>query len=218
MRFEHAEPDLTAQAASAVVLRLQERLVHRYCEIWDEGTARRLVPGLEALGATVEDRILLMEAPPAGVVTARGFQSPVEEADGCDLDSLYLEWLMCEEIFAADPELTRTAMRARSIRFDTIPTLAWCVRDDDGTPVAMAHLMEGDDGSAMIEDVYCTPALRRRGFGAACVHAAVRAARDAGRDPVFLPTDVAGPAPDFYAALGFRRGEVITRVLLRSPA
>jgi GNAT superfamily N-acetyltransferase len=211
VRFERADSSIGAEEFFAVVDRLQEGLPHRYCEIWDEAMASRLEPGLEALGAEVEDRILLMEAPLS--VELSGKEVAVEEVDWRSLAALYEEWLLTDEAIARDADLLAMLMAARELRFQAVPSSAWAVRAE-GRVVAMTHLM--DEGSfAMIEDVYCNSEFRRRGFAGACVRAAVSAARSLGRDPVFLPTDVDGPAPEFYAALGFRRGEVVTRVLLR---
>ncbi len=67
---------------------------------------------------------------------------------------------------------------------------------------AMA-LRVGDGAVQMVEDVYTTPARRRRGLGSALVRTAVANAYAAGAELVFLPTDVGGDAARLYASLGF---------------
>ena len=214
VRFEHADDAITARELAAVVDRMQAGGAHRYCEIWDEGLARRLEPGLEALGAEIEDRILLMAAPAAAPAPRPG-AAVAEPCDWRELGALYEEWLRTEDEIVRDPALLEMLLWAREHRLRSVPSRAWCVRDPDGSgaPAAMTHLM-AHEGHGMLEDVYCTERHRRRGFAGACVVAAVAAAREDGLEPVFLPTDVDGAAPVFYETLGFTRGEVVTRVVL----
>jgi GNAT superfamily N-acetyltransferase len=197
VRVERAAPDLTAAVLSASVNRLQGRLPQRRIEIWHEGETERLLPGLEAAG-WAHDAILLMDhrgavpAPPAIVADA----TPAE------LEPLRAEWIRDEWRDARDVDrVVADVARGDSRLREAVPWRAFCVRDG-GRAVAMAWVLGGGD-PLMVEDVYVTPSHRGRGLGAAVVCAAVAAARGAGAELVYLPTDANGQAQHFYRRLGF---------------
>jgi ribosomal protein S18 acetylase RimI-like enzyme len=74
----------------------------------------------------------------------------------------------------------------------------------DGAIAAHCELYVGPDGVAQVEDVNTAEAYRGRGLASACVMRAVRDARDAGADLVFLYADANDWPQHLYTKLGFR--------------
>jgi RimJ/RimL family protein N-acetyltransferase len=76
---------------------------------------------------------------------------------------------------------------------------------DVGERVAFAGSVDAGPADGRIGIVYTVPAHRRRGYAAALVAAAVREQLAAGKQRLFLTTDVANPTSNaLYARLGFR--------------
>lgn len=92
---------------------------------------------------------------------------------------------------------SRAALMAAVVRVRWFAVLA------DQRIVARCALI-GDVGAvAQVENVYTDPAHRGRGLAGGLVAHAVREARAAGAEVVFLRTDASGPAQRLYRRLGF---------------
>jgi ribosomal-protein-alanine N-acetyltransferase len=79
---------------------------------------------------------------------------------------------------------------------------------EDEAPVGMI-LMRIAAAEAEVLTVAVVPAARRRGVGAALIHAALEAARQAGAEAAFLEVGADNPeASRLYAKLGFRAAGV----------
>jgi GNAT superfamily N-acetyltransferase len=196
--LNRAVDDLTAEVLSAAVRRLGREQI----DVWDAATAERLRPGLEALGWDAQT-FALMAAPEGSQAPAAAVA--VVEVEPAELAMLREQWLLERPPFDSDEELLEQVLHGDRLLVAATPTRGFGVRDETGPGevVSMALLMGGADGTAMIEDVYTTPSRRRQGLGSAVVLAAADAGRAMGCDLVYLPTDAAGPAHDFYRRLGF---------------
>lgn len=76
--------------------------------------------------------------------------------------------------------------------------------EDDERPVSMAVSSHDPPASPRISGVYTPPALRRRGYAAACVSAVSASLLDAGHQRVLLFTDLANPTSNrVYQRIGF---------------
>ncbi len=75
----------------------------------------------------------------------------------------------------------------------------------DGKPVSMAVAMAPSATGIRINLVYTPPAMRRRGYAAACVAALSQLQLDAGRAFCSLYTDLANPTSNsVYRRIGYR--------------
>jgi GNAT superfamily N-acetyltransferase len=91
----------------------------------------------------------------------------------------------------------------------------WFVAPAEGEPASACRLFRAG-GIAQVEDVATLEAQRERGYAKAIVLAAVKAARDAGDETVFLTADAADWPQLMYAKLGFETVGELT-VLRRRP-
>ncbi len=76
---------------------------------------------------------------------------------------------------------------------------------DDGGPVAFAGWTDAPPDAGRVAPVYTPPHARGRGYATALVAALSRALLDAGRQRLFLITDLANPVSNsIYAKIGYR--------------
>ena len=76
----------------------------------------------------------------------------------------------------------------------------------DGTPIAYGACGAAPNGAGMIEDLYTTPSMRRRGVGTGLIAAFVDRLRAAGCHTIFLGALAHDQPKRLYARLGFRPG------------
>jgi predicted GNAT family acetyltransferase len=123
-------------------------------------------------------------------------------ADSADV-TVITEWIGG---FASDAKLPasnreRLPDRARSL-VDAGRAFLWEVA---GEPVSMAALQGPTPNGIRVSMVYTPPALRRRGYAAACVAAVSRHALASGRRFCTLYTDLANPTSNgIYRRVGYR--------------
>jgi GNAT superfamily N-acetyltransferase len=206
VRVELAAPDLDAERLERAAVRLQARLPLQRIEVFDEATARALVPGMRERGWSAPRSVLMGwdgGEPPAAPA--------VEEVPYRAVEHLRAEWLRGDP-WAPDLE---QALAADRLTFATTPTRAFAVVDH-GRPVAYGLLVDlGDTG--LVEDVYTASSARGRGLGAAVVHRLVYESRAAGHADTELAKPAAGQARPLYERLGFARLGSVHR-FLRPPA
>jgi GNAT superfamily N-acetyltransferase len=200
---------LDADAAEALVERVQAGLPHRRLEVADETVGERLAPVLAGRGWDAA-RLLLMgrdgQAPPPEAAKV------AEEVPYGHVRGLRAEWIRTEPWAAGDEELIAQVIAADELLLSSSPTRAFAVFEQ-GLPVAYCLLLESGDGAGMVEDVYTTPDARGRGLAAAVVAHALSASRAEGHDAVFIPTDAGGRARALYERLGFRPLGVVHQFL-----
>ncbi len=205
VRVEVAAPDLDPARLERAVERLQAQLPLHRVEVFDEATGQRLVDGMRERGWSVP-RSLLMGwnggDPPAAPA--------VEEVPYAAVERLRAEWLSSDGT-APDEETLAQGLAADRLTFSTTPTRAFAAIRA-GTPVAYGLLLDLGR-TALVEDVYTTPAARGAGLGAAVVHRLVWEGRAGGHADTVLATDAAGRARELYARLGFTRLGAVQRFL-----
>jgi GNAT superfamily N-acetyltransferase len=201
VRVEAHAPGLSAaEVADAVERRFADR-DYRNVEVLDEATGAALAPGLEAAGFRTSRHLLMgleRDPPPAA--------APVDEVEPDTVLPLRAESVRAlpegnEALVAALLGWERERARVTRAR-------AFCARGADGRPVSMCLLMATPHATE-VENVYTTPALRRRGLAHAVVARAVAEAPDDGC--TFLFTAAGGSAQHLYGRLGFRRTGLVHR-------
>lgn len=202
VRVEVPAPDLTADALADQADRLQRSLPQRRIEIFDERTAHQVTADLIASGWQLDRSVLMAFEGPA----PEGGDIAVEEVPYDIVAPLREEWLRGGPWGSTSDVLEQAAEGDRRM-FTATPTRAFTAERR-----SYALLLEGD-GTAMIEDVYTTPAERGRGLAGAVVARLVAEAQAGGADLVFLATDADGLAQHLYARLGFRPLGVVHRYL-----
>jgi GNAT superfamily N-acetyltransferase len=200
------------------VERLQAHLPLQRVEVFDEATAARLGPRMDARGWSLQ-RSVLMGCEPGGgerVPRGGGGESPtapaVEEVPYAAVEKLRAQWLRSDGA-AGDEGALAQGLAADRLTFSRTPTRAFAAIRA-GKPVAYGLLLDLGD-TALVEDVYTTPEARGAGLGAAVVHRLVWEGRAGGHDDVVLATDAAGRARGLYSRLGFVRIGAVQRFLRR---
>jgi ribosomal protein S18 acetylase RimI-like enzyme len=172
-------------------------LRHRVIWVADVVQGERLAPGLARLGYRVDRNVVMVHAREPDRWTD-------DRAEELDLESAKAMWFVSH---LEDPDHHNTVDVAQRLAdfLEVLVENAGCrffgVRVD-GDAVAGAQLMV-IDGVAQVEDVVTLTAHRGQGFARAAVLAAVRAARDAGGDLVYLGADDEDWPKHMYAKLGF---------------
>jgi GNAT superfamily N-acetyltransferase len=189
--------DVSADAVEALAEEHQRALAHRRVTVDDEAVGRRLAPALAARGWALHRMVLMGRD---GTLAPPGAAAFAEEVPYGHVRALRDEWIRSEPWAVGDAVVAQAHAADRRL-FGGTPTRAFAAFED-GRPVAYALLIDGGrDG--MLEDVYTTPEARGRGLGTAAIAAVLHAARAAGHEAVFVPTDADGRARDLYARLGF---------------
>jgi len=171
-------------------------LAHRVLWIEDLAGAQRLAPRFAGLGYRVDRNVVLVHA-------REPDRRPDGHAEEIDVASAkrfsYAANLESEEI----AERTDAQMLAdfRDVLAERVGARFFGV-GVDGEVVSGCELYRLGD-IAQIEDVYTLTPHRGRGFARAAVLSAVRAARDAGADLIFLGADDEDWPKHLYAKIGF---------------
>ncbi|HEX4692888.1 MAG TPA: GNAT family N-acetyltransferase [Solirubrobacteraceae bacterium] len=207
VRVEVPAPALDAERLERAVERLQARLALQRIEVFDEETATRLRHDMDARGWWLQRSVLMGwdagEPPPA---------PEVEEVPYAAIEKLRAEWLR-SDVVAGDEEALAQGLAADRLTFSRTPTRAFAAIRA-GRPVAYGLLLDVGD-TALVEDVYTTPAARGAGLGAAVVHRLVFEGQAGAHADTVLATDAAGRARGLYARLGFARIGAVQRFLRR---
>jgi predicted GNAT family acetyltransferase len=152
-----------------------------------------------APGAVVAERIYQLDA----VVPVTGVAGSLERATVADRD-LLVDWLERFTIEALGPADRASLERTVDIRLASgvAGYFLWRV---DGDPTCLAACSGPTPSGIRIGPVYTPPALRRKGYGSACVAALSQRCLDGGRRLCFLFTDLANSTSNsIYQAIGYR--------------
>lgn len=183
-------------AADADEVQGRAGLEHRHLVLENATHGERLAPSLGGIGYRIDRNVVMAHlrepdrwiddrAEEIDLPTAIGFSAAAgrESSDPAE---------------AADAQMLADFRRVLAER---VSARFFGVRVD-GEVVAGCELYPSGD-VAQIEDVYTLTPYRGHGFGRAVVLAAVRAAREAGADLVFLGADDEDWPKQMYAKLGF---------------
>lgn len=188
---------ITSDAVAAEADSAHGSLGHRKLSYIDDGReARRLVPGLMALGYRAERLVTMIQAREPD----RRNDDLAEEA-GADEIGSFLVRVNREADGGAHASGAEMLSAFRHVLAERAGGRFFVVRSE-GEIVAIAELYPSHD-VAQVEAVYTLEGYRGRGFGRAVVLAASRAGRHAGADLVFLNADDEDWPKELYAKLGF---------------
>jgi len=200
--YEHNQLFVTAPVAAASVVAEADRLLrrrrHRYVTALDGDVARRLTPGLLAAGYREEGTVVMvLTAAPhrleaTSVVVERVPLEDLRDADARAWDERYPD---------LPADIVTQLFERRTVTAAACDLSTHVVRADGGI-VAWCNLYRAGH-EAQVESVNTLPRWRRRGFARAVVLDAVKAAREAGCELVFLVADRDDWPRDFYERLGF---------------
>jgi ribosomal protein S18 acetylase RimI-like enzyme len=202
------EPSGVAEIA-AEADRLQAGLEHRRVNVDDEELGRQLEGGFAERGWRTE-RLLVM----AHRGRATGSKLEVQELSGPELETAWAEGVRGEP-FGNDEDVVRQLVDHRHAVAAAVPT-RYFAAIVDGRPVSYCELY-AHGGTAQIESVATIEAHRGRGLARAVVLKALREARLAGNDLVFLVADADDWPQHLYRKLGFEAIGLNYR-FLRTPA
>jgi len=171
-------------------------LEHRAIWVVDVAQGERLSPGLASLGYEIDRNVVMVHAREPDVWND-------ERAERIDLVSAKRFYVTAHLEGHADAEVADAQMLAdfRDVLVEHADVRFFGARVD-GEVVAGCELYRLGD-VAQVEDVYTLAEHRGRGLARAAVLAAVRAARGAGADLVFLGADEEDWPKHMYAKLGF---------------
>jgi GNAT superfamily N-acetyltransferase len=218
VRIEVAAPELDAERLERAVERLQARLPLQRVEVFDEATAARLAPDMDARGWSLQRSVLMACERSADERAAQGsggeppLSASVEEVPYAAVETLRAQWLR-DEGAAEDQEALAQGLAADRLTFSRTPTRAFAAILA-GKPVAYGLLLDLGE-TALVEDVYTTPEARGAGLGAAVVQRLIREGQAGGHDDTVLATDAAGRARGLYTRLGFVGIGAVQRFLRR---
>ena len=169
---------------------------HRQIYVREVEQGRRLMPGLEALGyATDRDVTMLHTREPD-----RWIDAMAEEVDLATAKRFYVSANREAEdgVHGADAQMLADF---RDVLVERVDTRFFGARVGGEVVAGCELYMLGDD--AQVEDVFTLRAHRGGGLARAVVLAAVRAAREAGAQLLFLFADDEDWPKQLYAKLGF---------------
>jgi GNAT superfamily N-acetyltransferase len=208
VRVEVAVPGLDAERLERAAVRLQAGVPLHRIEVFDEATARALVPGMRERGWATSRSVLMGWDGGAPPLAPR-----IEEVPYAAVERLRAEWLRTDAA-AGDEEMLAQGLAADRLTFSRTPTRAFAAIRA-GKPVAYGLLLDLGE-TALVEDVYTTPEARGHGLGAEVVHRLVFEGRAGGHEDTVLATDAAGRAREPYARLGFTRLGAVQRFVRRT--
>jgi GNAT superfamily N-acetyltransferase len=172
-------------------------LAHREVLVDDDGEGRRLAPGMIALGYEADH-----------LVTMTMIREPdrwndhlADEVDFVTIRPSLEEVGRRQPRGKDDPDAVRMLADYRGELAETLGCRFFATRVDGR--IASTCELYMLDGVAQVEDVNAFDEHRGRGLGRAVVLRAVRAAREAGCDLVFLSADDADWPKHLYGKLGF---------------
>jgi GNAT superfamily N-acetyltransferase len=198
IRVEDDGGGLAADALRAEADRRLGDLSHRRLEVWDAALGRRLRADLHDLGWAVERLVVMRHE---GELPALRRPAAVEEVDVAVSRDLREEWLRDGTWGDRGQDAVTAFLVMEEHVLARLPSRAFVVFAG-GRPAAYARLRVSDRG-AEVEDAYCSPAHRDRGYASACVARAVREARAAGAEDVWIAADDEDWPKRLYARLGF---------------
>jgi GNAT superfamily N-acetyltransferase len=118
-------------------------------------------------------------------------------------DLMILDW---NEAHARRPlkpgeDVAREMWRAKKRKRPPVQNWFAC---DGERAVAYLNSWEGVDGVGQVEDLFCHPDYRKRGFATALLHHCVRESRAKGAGPVVIVADPTDTPKNIYARMGWR--------------
>jgi GNAT superfamily N-acetyltransferase len=171
-------------------------LAHRKLQVEDEAVGERLRAELPP--EWLRQRLLVMALR----------RAPEREPDVSvvsEVDEQRLRPVRAAELarypWSREPEVQRQLLDAKLLIARRVETRFFAVLED-GVPVSWADLYLAD-AVAQIEDVTTVESHRNRGLASAVVAAAIRKAREAGAELVFLLADEDDWPKELYRRLGF---------------
>ena len=171
-------------------------LAHRRIWVQDLSQAERLAPGLAGLGYRVDRNVVMVLAREPDVWT----NDRAEEVDLGSAKTFYERVnLASEEI--DDPAVAKELADYRGVLAERIGARFFGARVGGDVVSGCELYQEGE--IAQVEDVATLAEHRGRGLARASVLAAVRAARGAGAELIFLGADYEDWPKHMYAKLGF---------------
>jgi ribosomal protein S18 acetylase RimI-like enzyme len=188
--------DATAKQLVAETDRLFERFTHREIVVLDEPVGSRLAASFGRDGWEVDRLVFMVQRREPD----RGSVVTVEE---CTFEEVYP--LMLETNLASHGGMTKEAAETNAVVrrvFVDVTGARFFVVRVDGVLAGFGELYV-HEGVAELDDVHTLERFRRRGIARAVVGHAVREAREAGADLVFLIADDANWPKELYAKLGF---------------
>ncbi|GAB4051526.1 GNAT family N-acetyltransferase [Catellatospora paridis] len=212
----HAD-DLRNVSDTAERLLAAEGCMHRSIVVHDERPGDLLAPQLLDTGHLHERDVLMRhdgqaaDRPADTAVTVD--EIALDELRDSDRDT----WQT--RLPQASAEVIEQLVDRRVTRLRAAPQVTFLgVRDENDRVVAHADLyLDAAAGIAQIEDVQTRPAHQGRGLARAVLDTALRRARHAGCDLVFLEASADDWPRRFYARLGFRE-IAVAHLFTRLPA
>ena len=195
LRVETSEaPDAAALAASAD--RHLGALSFRAIVVHHPAVAEALAAPLLADGYRERHELLMLLGPAPAAPVELPFE--IEEVDAKAVSASRVaaarELLGSEQVGAQLASRDALIAAATDVRSFAVPA---------GGTIAARCQLYGSGAAMQVENVYTDPGHRLRGLAGALVAHAVREARTAGAEVVFLRTDARGPAQRLYRRLGF---------------
>jgi GNAT superfamily N-acetyltransferase len=191
-------------------------LEHRELAGMADADGERLAPGLAALGWETDHLVAMVHRREPD----RWSDDLAEEVDLATARPALLELGRRQPWGKDDPDAVRSMADYRGVLVETIGARFFAVTI--GRRVASLCELYTGDGVGQIEDVSTFEEDRGRGYARAVVLAAVRAAREAGCDLLYLRADEADWPKHLYAKLGFdpveRTWSFLKRPALGDPA
>ena len=186
-------------------------LEHRQLLVPDLEQGRRLLPGFEALGYETDRDLTMVHAREPD----RWTDYRAEEIDLVTAKRFRVSWNLEADdgVHASDAQMLADF---RDVLVDRVDTRFFGARVGGAVVAGCELYLLG--GAAQVEDVSTLRAHRGGGLARAVVLAAVRAAREAGADLVFLHADDEDWPKHLYAKLGFDEVDRAVAFLKRPPA
>lgn len=188
--------DATAAQLAAETDRFYERFAHRAIVVSDETVGSQLAASFRGDGWEVDHLVFMVQR-------REPDRESVVAVQECTFDEVYP--LMLESNLASHGGMTRQAAETnaavRRVFVDVTGARFFVVRVD-GVLAGFGELYV-HEGVAELDDVHTLERFRGRGIARAVVGRAVREARQAGADLVFLIADDADRPKELYAKLGF---------------
>ena len=178
-------------------------LHHRKVEVFDDATGARLQPGFAKLGWSSECDVIMVATRPADREVDT---SGVDEVTADELVPTWTEsWHLDPHVFSA--HVAQQLVENKRRLPETTDTRFFAARVD-GEIGAYCELYS-DGKTAQIENVFTLERFRKRGLARAVVSKALREARGAGHELVFLIADRDDWPKELYGKLGF---DVVGRI------
>jgi GNAT superfamily N-acetyltransferase len=195
LRVETSEaPDAAALAAAAD--RQLGGLGFRAVVVLDPGVAEALASPLHACGYRERHELLMLLGPTLAAPAESPFEieEVAREVVSASRIAASLKLMSSEQIGRQLASRDALIAAATDVRSFAVPV---------GGTIAARCQLYGAGAAMQVENVYTDPVHRLRGLAGALVAHAVREARAAGAEVVFLRTDASGLPQRLYRRLGF---------------